>query len=701
VTKAARTTATTASYVRSSGDLLADVAEAVSAPGDLRSVLPRLAELTLEATEADRVSFFLLDDVRAQLVLWAVAGQRRNDELWDRGMAMSPIPLAEIPELRQLFDADAPVAIHDGFASPLVPSDWAETFALASLVAAPMRMGDERLGLIVVDYREHRDLPPELVARVGAIARASALAVANSWLTERLAQRASGLQSLLDATKALLTSGSLGEVAEKVADTIVEVLGADHVSVHLLDERQEHFRSLVQRGVALPLEGTVRALPLRAAARVSAAWRKRHPAPVVLDNLDQQVRGADWPIPPELGCVLVLPLARAGGTVFGFVLAGLEGTTRPTSTTLELAGALASLVAFAVERARLAEQVAVGAELSCALLSLGDGEDDGPEGVLAHLRRAVPPAIGFHIVDVYVPAMSTPSRRPSQVQRQLWRQWRHRRVRPGPLELDDGVFVPVWGRDRSLGVMQALPVVRKLAPHQHDLLEAVASALGEVVERNRAAATILIRDRQLAVAAEQAQAASELHDIVGQLLVALEDEATGLAGTSGATLSTGGAVERITVLARAARDELRDRAASIESMTYDPRGLQATLSELVTTLSRRLDAAADLDVRGTPRPLPVGVEQALVRVLHEAFARVEQGARASAIAVRLEFQPGAVELLVRDDGVGLVRRDPGPARPGPHTGLRLIRERLEALGGRLTVERPGPRGLLLRAHVPV
>lgn len=693
------TSPASASYVRGAGGLLADVAEAATATADLRSVLPRLAELCLEATEADRVSFFLLDDSRSHLVLWAVAGQRRNDDLWNRGMAMSPIAIEDVPGFRELFDRDEPVAIVDGFRSPLVPAEWAEAFALASLIAAPLRLGAEGLGLLVVDYRHPRELPDEIVARVGAIARASALAVGNARLSEQLAERAAGLRNLLSATQALLAAASVGEMAERVGDAIVEVLGADHLSVHLLDDSQVRFRTLVQRGVALPLEGTVRGLPLRAAARVAAAWRRGTPAPVVLDDLDRSVRDRDWPIPSALGCVLVLPLTRGTGGVFGFVLAGLDRTRRPGAITLELAEALASHVAFAVERAHLVEQVSVGAELACALLGLSGVHEAGAEGALARLRDAVPPAVGFSIVDVYLPTPGRGRKPGSPVQRQLWRTWRQRRNRPAPVANGGDVYAPIWGRDRTLGVVQARPVRLELAQHQRDQLEAVASALGELIERHRAEATMLLRDRELAMAREQSQAVSELHALVGSILEGVEAAADGLADDpSGPTASD--TVRRIRLLTHAARAELSERAASLEAIAYNPGGLEATLAALVARLSQRLDAAADLEVRGKPRDLPVEVEQTLIRVLHEAFARVEQGARASAIAVRLEFEPGGVQLVVRDDGLALVRRDGRPARPGPHFGIRVIQQRVEALGGRLAVERAGPRGLLLRARVP-
>src|SRR5207248_43880 len=64
-----------ATYIRDPAGVLADVALVSAGPGELRPVLERLADLTIEATGADRVSFFLLDDQRAHLRLWTATGR--------------------------------------------------------------------------------------------------------------------------------------------------------------------------------------------------------------------------------------------------------------------------------------------------------------------------------------------------------------------------------------------------------------------------------------------------------------------------------------------------------------------------------------------------------------------------------------------------------------------------------------------------
>jgi signal transduction histidine kinase len=688
-------------YVRDPAEVLADVAAASSAAGDLQTLLDRLAALTMEVSDADRVSVFLIDHDTSVLRLWAASTQEPNEELWDVGRAMPGIPLDDVPDRRRLLEESEALGIPDASASPLVPPEWVRAFSLASLVAAPLHVGGKSLGLLVADYREPRELPVELVRTVGAIARSAALAVSHAWLSEVAAERAAGLESLLEATQSLSSPRPLSEVAEQVADAIVGVLGARHLSVHLL-ERRARYRTLVQRGVLLPAVGNLWSLSRRGLAKVLDAWSGEHQPPVVLTDVERLVHPS-LDLPEELGPVLVLPLARPGADLFGFILVGLDPGATPTSSTLDLASALAAHVAFAIDRARLGEQVAVGVQFACALLALSELDQDEPEGLLASLRQAVPPAIGFEVVDVRLGGPGVPAARQlrhgSPFERELWRRWRPRRTRPPVVEHEGELHAPVWTSGQVVGVVRARMTRGGVAPQELDQLEALASALGDAVERDRLRREAERRDRELALAAERAEVAAQLHATVGRLLEVIEDTG-GRLDRPGYADEVRAEARRVAALARAGRTGLEHTISSLEALAYDPRGLEATLAEVVARLGSDLEAAADVEVRGQPRALSLEVEQTLARIVYEALSRVGSSGRASAIAVRLEFGRGQVELIVRDDGVGLASREAGNGSPGVHFGLRLMQRRLENLGGRLEIERPGPRGLLLRATVP-
>jgi DNA-binding NarL/FixJ family response regulator len=94
---------------------------------------------------------------------------------------------------------------------------------------------------------------------------------------------------------------------------------------------------------------------------------------------------------------------------------------------------------------------------------------------------------------------------------------------------------------------------------------------------------------------------------------------------------------------------------------------------------------ATATVTGTPRPLSADAEVTLLRVTQEALANVTRHAHAGRVAVTLSYMDDEAALDVRDDGSGFAPGADGAGSNGG-LGLRGMRERVEALGGRLAVE---------------
>ena len=118
-------------------------------------------------------------------------------------------------------------------------------------------------------------------------------------------------------------------------------------------------------------------------------------------------------------------------------------------------------------------------------------------------------------------------------------------------------------------------------------------------------------------------------------------------------------------------------------------GLQAALK----ALARRSAVSVELDLR-TRRRLPEHVEIAAYYAVSEALANTAKHARASAVQVELDTPDTAVRLAIRDDGIG-------GADPAKGSGLTGLRDRIEALGGRLDVTSPADGGTTLLIEIPV
>jgi two-component system NarL family sensor kinase len=103
-------------------------------------------------------------------------------------------------------------------------------------------------------------------------------------------------------------------------------------------------------------------------------------------------------------------------------------------------------------------------------------------------------------------------------------------------------------------------------------------------------------------------------------------------------------------------------------------------------------------VEGEPFELSQEVKTALFRVTQEALTNVRKHAEAHRVHISLGFNEEAVRLEVSDDGVGFdveaMQLDPSHG-----IGLRNMRERIEAIGGRL-VMRSGRGHTSIVAEVP-
>jgi signal transduction histidine kinase len=177
-----------------------------------------------------------------------------------------------------------------------------------------------------------------------------------------------------------------------------------------------------------------------------------------------------------------------------------------------------------------------------------------------------------------------------------------------------------------------------------------------------------------------------------------------------------GAQQRLVSLAvqlRVLEKRLGDPAEAEPLLQGAARELEHALAEL-RELARGLHPAVLADLGLAPAldslaaraPLPVGVEgvpaerlgetleAAVYFIVAETLTNAVKHARASAVAVRLAVADAVLAVEIADDG-------DGGADPTGGSGLRGLADRVEALGGRLTIEsRPGA-GTTVRAELPL
>ena len=190
--------------------------------------------------------------------------------------------------------------------------------------------------------------------------------------------------------------------------------------------------------------------------------------------------------------------------------------------------------------------------------------------------------------------------------------------------------------------------------------------------------------------AERRRIERDLHDGAQQRLVALA-LTLGMAESRLAADPAAAAplIAQAREEAQLAVKELRELAGGIHPALLSERGLGPALEALAAR------APVPTMVDGVPDGrLPAAVESACYFVTAEALTNVAKYAGATSANVSLSVEHGQVRLLVRDDGAGGASLDAG-------TGLRGLRDRVEALDGRLDVDSPPGLGTTVIAEMPL
>jgi signal transduction histidine kinase len=137
-----------------------------------------------------------------------------------------------------------------------------------------------------------------------------------------------------------------------------------------------------------------------------------------------------------------------------------------------------------------------------------------------------------------------------------------------------------------------------------------------------------------------------------------------------------------------ASDELREVSRGIHPTILTEAGLAPALR----ALARRSNVQIDVDVRLEER-LPAPVEAAAYYIASEALTNVEKHAHANVVQLLAVHDDGILSLEIRDDGVG-------GAGAGRGSGILGLTDRVEALGGTISIISPSRGGTTLSVHLP-
>ncbi len=207
-------------------------------------------------------------------------------------------------------------------------------------------------------------------------------------------------------------------------------------------------------------------------------------------------------------------------------------------------------------------------------------------------------------------------------------------------------------------------------------------------------AALSVRDRTWRTRVSAAEASDrralerDLHDGVGQRLAAIRIKLTLAAERGDCEAAMRGALTELRADLDAAIDELRDIAQGIYPTVLADHGLAAALD----AIRCRAAVPVTLRTRGLGRYRPE-VESAVYYCCREALQNaLKHGGPLVTVTIALEERGRELLFEVADSGPGT-----GPVREG--NGVQNMRDRITALGGRVSVSRGAQLGVVVSGAV--
>ncbi|NTU84950.1 MAG: GAF domain-containing sensor histidine kinase, partial [Chloroflexales bacterium] len=272
-------------------------------------------------------------------------------------------------------------------------------------------------------------------------------------------------------------------------------------------------------------------------------------------------------------------------------------------------------------------------------------------------------------------------------------------ISPPPSDLDalggSALMQPLLVRGTGMGLLVVSGAEGRptFTPADVELAQTIAGLLSSAIENGR----LLQRTMAEAAQEERRRLARELHDSITQSLYSLTLLARAwsqmAAGATPADLADWfGQVEDI---ALQSLKEMRLLIYQLRSQEFDEQGLAEALRHRLEAVEGRSGVKVRLDAEGYRQPVSPGVESQLYAIVQEAMNNALRHAGATMITIVLRSDHEGALVEVADNGRGF-----DPDEPSAGLGLTTMRERAEAIGGRLSVTSAPGRGTTVRVLLP-
>ncbi|MCW5850808.1 MAG: GAF domain-containing protein [Anaerolineae bacterium] len=312
---------------------LAEVSAALSSTLDLDKVLRIILDQLGSVVQFDAAAIEQIQDNTLLVIADSGAGPA--------GSAPLRINLRENYLARQVLEERRPIVLGD---APRHPDFIRTDRRVRSWIGAPLLVGDQAIGLLVVDSYQPDRYNEEDGAVVAQFARQAALAIERAQLfaAERAGRRQAAL--LLQMTRAVSASLDLDEVLNRAARDIAAAANVIHCGVYLVDP---HRPRLALRGSAgrAPRATLVRPALLQSLTSLGE--------PIILDPVSDGRLERSVAKPMGLVSLLAVPFIHRDRLVGVALAAAYDRPVTFEKEHLDLAQGIATSAAVAIENARL------------------------------------------------------------------------------------------------------------------------------------------------------------------------------------------------------------------------------------------------------------------------------------------------------------------------------------------------------------
>jgi signal transduction histidine kinase len=538
------------------------------------------------------------------------------------------------------------------------------------------------------------------------------------------------LRSLLEASVAITSDLSLDSLLQRLVSTAAELTGAAYAALGVIDPSGEQLESFVTTGIDAETHRAIGDLPR---GRGILGVLIDEARPLRLHDLSEHPRSVGFPAHhPAMHTFLGVPIVVRGVAYGNFYLTEKADGEDFTDDDQEIVSLLAAQAAIAIENARLYEAATQWSQQLESLNEIGNAlaTETDLGRLLDLVARRSRELLNARLVTVLLPVGADELRfvavageggadligqtmpRAASKSGRVIERGRSERV---DSVLDDhevdhevmrrfgartGLWVPLVARGRTIGLLAAhdklLPDPR-FSDNDLRLAETFASRASVAVDLSERMERDAFRRVVGAQELERRRLARELHDETGQALTSILLGLKSLEDALDDEGRRGAAVAGLRKLVVATLQDVRRLAIELRPKVLDDFGLVPALERLTESFGEQTEIRVRFESSLGDERLPPEAETALYRIVQESLTNVVKHAHAHSVSIVLARKPGAVALVIEDDGRGFdvaETRDDG-------FGLEGMRERVGLFGGSLQIESRAGAGATIVAEVPL